>query len=71
MNARKTKPSPGSPKWMGYEEAAAYLGIPERQLRRFVPQGKVPYTKFGNRVLFQAWQLDAFLQASTHMPEGM
>jgi len=70
MSARKAKPTT-SPKWMGYEEAAAYLGVPARQLRRWVPQGKVSYTRMGNRILFQAWQLDAFLQASTHMPEGM
>ena len=72
MSTRKTKTttSPDAPTWMMYEQAAAYLGVSER--RSWVPTGKVPYTKLGgNRVLFQAWQLDAFLQASSHMPEGM
>jgi excisionase family DNA binding protein len=51
-----------------YPEAAAYLGITERQLRRARYSGRIGYSKLGQRVTFSQDQLDAFRSANTHEP---
>ena len=48
--------------WMTYPEAAIYLGATERQVRRWVGQGRVPCTKLGLRTLFDAARLDEFVR---------
>ena len=57
-----------SPRWLTYPEAAEHLGCSERQLRRWVSQGRVPYTRLGLRVLFVAEMLDAFVESHTYRP---
>lgn len=51
--------------WFGYREAAQYVGLTERQLRRAVSAGKVSYTRPGLAVLFSREQLDDFIERST------
>lgn len=55
-------------RWLGYAEAAGYLGCSERQLKRWVGQGRVPHTRLGLRVLFTREYLDAFIEAQTRGP---
>lgn len=64
MNASKT----GRRVWLRYPEAAAHVGVSERQLRRATQAGRVPYTRLGNAVLFDPEALDAWVAANTHRP---
>ena len=52
-----------------YPEAAAYLGITERQLRRIKTKGRIGFWKFGQRVMFTQANLDNFRAANTHEPK--
>lgn len=64
--ATKTEPEQGY-RWVGgYRHGAAYLGCSERQLRRWVQQGRVEHTRMGLAVLFTREQLDAFVARSTY-----
>ena len=50
-------------------DAAAYLGVSERQVRRWVAMGVIPFTKMGPRALrFYPDALDAWVEARTHRP---
>lgn len=51
--------------WLTYEEAAKYLGVTERQLRRWTQSGRVESVRMGSRALFSTDALDAFVAAST------
>ncbi len=55
-------------RWLGYGEAADYLGCSERQLKRWVSGDKVRNTKPGSRVLFTREYLDAFIEGNTRGP---
>ena len=65
---RNPPPDDLPPARMRYPDAARYLGITERMLRRAVSQGRVAHTKIGLRVEFTTTQLDNFLAASTYTP---
>jgi len=51
--------------WLGYEDAAAYLKLTPRQLRRWVAEDKIVYTKLGGRVRFNPDDLDRWLEHQT------
>lgn len=55
-------------RWLGYAEAAHYIGVSERRLRRWAPQGRVPYTRLGGRTVFSEERLDEWLEAQSHDP---
>jgi excisionase family DNA binding protein len=48
-----------------YREAAAYLGVTERRMRRAVALREVPYIKVGKLVRFRQEALDEFIEANT------
>lgn len=57
--------APGlSPTTLSYKEAAQYLGIGERSLRRLVASGTVRHVPIGHRVLFRQIDLDAYLDSA-------
>jgi excisionase family DNA binding protein len=64
----KAPPTPTA-RWLGYAEAAEYLGCTVRQCHRWVEQGRLPHTKYGLRVQFSPSQLDAFTESCTFTPE--
>ncbi len=49
--------------FLGYSEAANYLGVTRRQLERWTRESRVPHTKFPQRVVFTTAQLDAFVES--------
>jgi excisionase family DNA binding protein len=59
----KRKRSAGSGyEWIGgFKEGSEYIGSTERQLRRWVQQGRVGHTRMGAAVRFSKEQLDAFV----------
>jgi excisionase family DNA binding protein len=63
----KRKRSAGSGyEWIGgFKEGAEYIGSSERQLRRWVQQGKVGHTRMGAAVRFSKEQLDAFVESTS------
>lgn len=56
--------------WLDYDEAAQYLGVTRRQLERWKREGRVPHTKFPQRVVFTTAQLDAFIESCSVGPVG-
>jgi excisionase family DNA binding protein len=61
----KTGPQEGH-RWVGgFREGAAYLGCTERQLRRWVQQGRVSHTRMGAAVRFSKIQLDQFVESTS------
>ena len=65
-----TKSATPARHWMTYAEAAAYLGVTPRQLRRWTPQGLVPCVKFPGsaKVYFDPAALDRFLEQCASTP---
>lgn len=58
--AQLTTPPPA---WLAQAEAAEYLGITDRTLRRWVASGQLPAYRLGVRLLrFKQSDLDALLQ---------
>jgi excisionase family DNA binding protein len=55
----------GKHEWLTPAQAAEYLGVTERQTRRWAQAGKLPHTKMGLRLQFSREQLDAFVAASS------
>ncbi|WP_026929828.1 excisionase family DNA-binding protein [Glycomyces tenuis] len=53
-----------SPRVIGVEDAAAYLSVPIRFIRRIVHEKHVRYYKFGRYVCFSKVDLGAFLDAN-------
>lgn len=53
-----------SPRVIGVEEAAAYLSVPVRFIRRIVHEKRIQYYKVGRYVRFDKADLDAFLDSS-------
>lgn len=47
------------------KEAADMLGATERQIERWVAQGRLGYVRMGNRTLHTPEQIDAFVAANT------
>jgi excisionase family DNA binding protein len=43
--------------YMTLKEAALFLRCSERSLKRYVKDGRVPFTRFGRRYLFRAEEL--------------
>ena len=52
-------------------EAAAYLRLKERKLYELVAENAIPCTKITGRWLFPKDELDRWLAASMHRPEGL
>lgn len=53
---------------LGVPEAAVYLTISERSLRRMIAGRKIAYTKIGNLVRFEPEDLDAFVASGRVEP---
>ena len=49
-------------------EAAVYLNVAERYMRRLVTDRRIPYFKLGRLLRFSAEDLDAFLESSRIEP---
>ncbi|WP_051325271.1 helix-turn-helix domain-containing protein [Glycomyces tenuis] len=47
----------------GVKEAAAYMAVTERFIRRLVLEGRIRYYKLGKYVRFEQEDLDAFIDA--------
>lgn len=64
---RRHRASPPSepvadPQRLRVPQAATYLGVSERYVRRLVAERRVPFTKLGALVLFDRADLDALLE---------
>jgi excisionase family DNA binding protein len=68
----KTRPTPGTSRLVRTQEAALYLGISPKQLRRLVRLGDVSVIQSGNIWLFDVKALDAYVdrQQATEYPTG-
>lgn len=63
------KKQPTTRRWYDFAEAAVYLGMSERQLRRLTPSGQIGFTRLGGlRVSFSQEQLDEYIAACTVAP---
>lgn len=59
--ARPTLPANGRPYLMTSQEAADYLRVSLRQLKRWVAEGRIPVRRIADRVIrFRAVDLEAF-----------
>jgi excisionase family DNA binding protein len=52
-------------------EAAAYLNVSERYMRRLVTERRIPYFKVGRLLRFLAEDLDAFFEAGRIEPSSL
>jgi excisionase family DNA binding protein len=59
---------PGRGRPLTLPEAAAYLNVAERYMRRLVTDRRLPYFKVGRLLRFSAEDLDAFLEAGRIEP---
>jgi len=57
-----------SPRVISVEDAAAYMSVPVRFIRRLVHERRIRYYKVGKYVRFAKEDLDAFLTAETVEP---
>lgn len=48
---------------LSVSEAAAYLNVPERFVRRLIAERRVPFLKVGYHVRFRPEDLDAYLES--------
>ncbi len=65
MNANPALP-PSPYEWLDTEQAAAYLGLSARQIRRARESHRLAFTKLGGqRVLHSREMLDDFVRRST------
>jgi excisionase family DNA binding protein len=55
---------------MTVAEAAAYLGVSEKSIRKRVGGRTIPYTKVGALLRFRRADLDAWLDDNSFAPEG-
>ena len=61
--------------WYAYSDdpihlnGSAYLGVTPRTLMRLVSDGKIGFTRLGQRTVFSREQLDAYIAASTFTPQ--
>lgn len=68
MSRPNAQDAPAARTWLQYPDAAVYLGISTRALKRLVSDRKISHTKLGKSVLFSAEQLDAYVEACTVEP---
>lgn len=61
--------TPATPARLRYPQAADYLHVSERQLRRLVANRRIGFVKLGNYTEFTVDQLDAYIAAHTFTPE--
>ena len=61
--------TPATPARLRYSQAAAYLQVTERQLRRLVANRRIGFVKLGSYTEFTTDQLDTYLAAHTFTPE--
>lgn len=64
----KKKPElfvPPDARLLGAKEAAIYLGVSHRTVWAWASIGWLPATRLGRRVLFDRFQLDAFIERET------
>lgn len=61
--------TPATPARLRYPQAAAYLQVTERQLRRLVANRRIGFVKLGSYTEFTTDQLDAYIGAHTYEPE--
>jgi excisionase family DNA binding protein len=70
---QKSKAAPSAPtpsdSLLNVDEAAAYLGLSEKSVRKRVGDRKIPYIKVGALLRFRREQLDAWLDANSFAPE--
>jgi excisionase family DNA binding protein len=55
-------------RWLGYEDAAVYLGCTQRQLKRWVSQKRITHTRLGQQTQFSREALDEFIAVNTFAP---
>lgn len=55
------RPSPKQ-QFLSIEEAAEFLNMTVRWMRRQVDQRRIPFHKFGNRVMFSRSDLESYAQ---------
>jgi excisionase family DNA binding protein len=53
-----------TPRWLSKEEAADYLGVNLRWLRRSMERHELPFHRRRRRVLFDRAELDAYIEAN-------
>ena len=53
-----------SPRVIGVEDAASYMSVPERFIRRLVAEKRIRYYKVGKYVRFELRDLDTFIEAN-------
>ena len=63
-------PTPTRGRPLTLPEAAAYLNVTERYMRRLVTDRRIPYFKVGRLLRFSAEDLDAFLEAGRIEPSS-
>jgi len=54
---------------MNVDEAAAYLGLTGKSVRKRVEDRTMPFTKVGSLLRFRKADLDAWLTSNTFTPE--
>jgi excisionase family DNA binding protein len=64
----KTAALSQSPRLIGVQEAARYIGISVTTLYKGVSQRKIPYIKMGKLVKFDPIKLDEWIKQQTVMP---
>jgi excisionase family DNA binding protein len=57
-------------RWMDWSQAAAYLGLTERQLRRAVEGRKISFSRVSREIRFTQDQLDEYVERRTFRPDG-
>jgi excisionase family DNA binding protein len=58
-------------RFLTWTEAAAYVALSERQLRRAVEARKLSFTRMGREIRFTKEQLDAYVEKCTFRPEDV
>jgi excisionase family DNA binding protein len=51
-------------RWLSKQEAADYLGVNLRWLRRAMERRELPFHRRRRRVLFDVFELDAYIEAN-------
>ena len=56
------------PKLLNVQEAAAYLAISEKKLRRLISDRQVPVVRIGRRIVLRTVDLDRFVESLIRQP---
>ena len=51
-------------RWYSVKEAAIYMGRTEGAIRALQNSGKLPYSKFGGRVMFDRFDMDGLMEGA-------